>query len=512
MKKILYITLMMSIVLTSCSDFLDVKPAGKLIPATGDVKSFDRLLNNTATIQYDNSGGSFLYYLCDDVEISDNQATYVWVDGHANIPYYFAYVFKMPYNNPNTTDGFWNSGIYKAAEYFNACIDGVNRVRTPAVESEASVTVAQATIARAWLYFNAALCYGPMYKPGGDNSMKVIPYRTTSDVTASMDGLSTTQEIFDRVLSDIHASLPYLPENPSFNTRFGKIQAYAFLANYHLFTQKYDSVAYYADKALTLAAQQKGSMDNLFYNMNLFTWSPDVSSNPDLRVNSLVVTNQGSDPLTATYGREMCLYRVSASLDSRFSTMAYPSTEFLGLFDAITDLRRQYFYFEYNGNKGTLPVPYDDGRRILSYHGSKAATTSGYSYPEILLMRAEGRARTNNLAGALEDLEYLFKFRHTTGTQFPTISGQDNIIQEVINERRRELPIGSPKRFYDLKRFCAETGKPWCKTSITHTVNGIAHTANADSDYFRLPISNDILRWNPQWEIPMNDAPWSNNK
>lgn len=86
------------------------------------------------------------------------------------------------------------------------------------------------------------------------------------------------------------------------------------------------------------------------------------------------------------------------------------------------------------------------------------------------------------------------------------------IIQEVINERRRELPVGSPKRFFDLKRLSLETGKPWTKPSITHTVKGVNYTANVDSDAFILPISNAVLQWNPQWGIPLETTPWSNSK
>ena len=92
------------------------------------------------------------------------------------------------------------------------------------------------------------------------------------------------------------------------------------------------------------------------------------------------------------------------------------------------------------------------------------------------------------------------------------ITGQDAMIQEVINERRRELPVGSPKRFFDLKRFCNETGKPWAKTSITHKVKGVDYKANIESENFILPIRNDVLRWNPQWGIPLDPSTWSNSK
>lgn len=513
MKKILIINTILALALSGCSGFLDVKPAGKLIPGEGDVASFEKLLNNTYTIDWvyqNNNRGSALTYLTDDLEMSDNQAEYAWYNGHPNMDCYFAHVFKRPYGNPAVQDYYWNWGFYRSAQYFNSCIEGINGIRTPAVEKEANEVIAQATVARAWGYFMAVLGYGPVYKPKGDNSRKVLPYRTSNNVMGEMENLSTLQEIFTRVAGDIHSQMKYIPERASFNTRFGKIQTYAFLSYYHLFTARYDSVAFYADKALTLAAQQAGGMDNLFYDMNKFSWADaKVATDRDLRHGSSINTTQGSDAITATYNREACLHRTTASAGS---TNIYPATEYLALFDAATDLRREYFFFEYLGYKTTQGGKvYDDGRRILNYQ-TKIARTSGYTYPEILLMRAEGRARTNDLTGAMADLNYLRKLRHKTGTPELQISGQDNIINEIVNERRRELPVGSTKRLFDLKRFSNEVGKPWAKESITHVVQGVAYSQKVDSDFFVLPIRNEVLRWNPHWGIPMDESPWSNSK
>lgn len=513
MKKILILNILLALVVSSCGKFLDVKPAGKLIPAEGDIASFDKLLNNANTINFvyqNNNRGSSLPFLADDIEMSDNQAEYAWYNGHPNIDCYYAHTFKKPYGNPSTNDYYWNWGTYRSAQYFNSCIDGVNSVKTPALEKAANEVIAQATIARAWGYFMAVLGYGPVYKPNGDNSTKAIPYRITSEVLDKMEDLSTTQEVFDRVLIDIHANLAWAPEITSSNTRFGKIQTYAFLSYYHLFTAKYDSVAFYANKALQLAAAQEGGMENLFYDMNKFSWADQkVASDRDLRYNSSINTSQGTDPVDASYNRENCLYRTTASTGS---SSTYPSKEFLALFNRETDLRCEYFFFEYLGYKTTSGgITYDDGRKIQNYQ-SKVSRTSGYSYPEILLMRAEGRARTNDQAGALADLNYLRKFRHKTGTPDLQISGADNIMKEIANERRRELPMGSPKRFFDLKRYTNDAGKPWSKESISHSVQGVTYSQKVDSDFFVLPIRNEVLRWNPHWGIPLDESPWSNSK
>ncbi len=515
MKRITLLSIIaLSLIFTSCNKFLDVKPAGKLIPGSGDVSSFDRLLNNTTTIDFvyqNNNRTSSLIYLTDDVEISNNQADFAWYDGHPNIDNYFAHTFKRPYGNPTVQDYYWNWGFYKSAQFFNTVINGVNDIRTPEVAKAADEVIAQASVARAWGYFYATLGYGPVYKPSGDNSAKTIPYRTSSDVLSPMEDLSTHGEVFTKVLAEIHGNMKNIPEQVPANTRFGKVQTYAFLAHYHLFTQQFDSVAYYANKALVMAANQKGGMQNLFYNYNKFSWAdPSVATNPDQRNSTSINTSEGTDPLTAPYHREIALYRTTAGPGA--SSSCYPSTEYLALFDRANDLRCEYFFYEYFGYKTTVAgIVYDDGRRIVN-NQLKMERTAGYTYPEILLMKAEANARLSKTAEALADLNYLRVLRFKTGTPPLNITDKDLLVKEIINERRRELPVGSPKRFFDLKRFTLDPGKPWSKTSITHTVKGVPYTAAIDSDFFVLPIRNDVLRWNPQWNIPLDSSPWSNTK
>lgn len=516
MKKHIYIIFFtITVLFTACTKFLDVKPAGKLIPERGDVASFANLLNHDYTLyggftnQY---GGCRLNYLTDDIEMSNNQSNYFWISSFPYIDCYFAHIFKTPYENPNNVDSYvWFQDFYRPIEYLNACIDGINSVRAENEKQLANETIAQAKVARAYLFFNLGLIYGPVYDPKGTNNFRTIPMRTQSDVMAPMEDLSTNGEIFSQVLKDIHVSLPVIPEVVGSPSKFGKVATLAFLAHYHLFTQKYDSVALYANQALSLAAVQNGGIDNLFYDYNKITWADaGVATDPNKKNASTLNTSQGSVPLTANYHREMLLYRRCSTPPG--ASYAYPASGFLNLFNAAQDLRREFFFFEYTGYRTIQSgVTYDDGRKVLNYQ-TKMARTSGFSYPELLLLRAEGRARTNDLAGAVSDLNLLRKFRMKPGFTPFSSSIQDAVIEEVLNERRRELPVGSQKRFLDLKRLVLEKGKPWAKESITHIVNGTPYTANVNSDYFRMPIQNDVILWNPHWGLETEKRPWSSSK
>lgn len=492
-----------------CSDFLDVKPAGKLIPEKGDVQSYDYLLNNKSSygyIFYNNNQIFHMNYATDQVEMSDNQADYKWVDGVSNIDCYFGYIFQGPYSNPNLNDYYWDQGTYSAALLFNAVIDGIADVRTPATAKQADEIHAQAVAARAWTYFQTAMVYGPVYKPGQDNSTKVIPYRTSSDVMSKMEDLSTLEEIVQRTKSEVTEIYNSLPEQAP-NIRMGKIQASALLAQIALVERKFDIAAKHADDALKMAIAQVGTIDNLFYDYNLFTWSdPAAITDISKRLTSPIKQTQDTNPLTASYNREICFYRTCGNAGGAESV--YDSSELLGLYDKDNDLRWHYFNLLGTGFKSGDA---DDGPRILNYQ-RKVASTNGYTYPEIVLMRAEARARANDLPGALSDLNTLRKFRYKTGTPAFTTTNSDVAINEIIKERRIELPVGSIKRFLDLKRLCLDTGKPWSKTSITHVLKGRTYKADIDSKYFIIPIKNTILQYNPQWGIPQDATHWSNSK
>lgn len=517
MKKYIYTITFLILLLTttSCDSFLDVKPAGRLIPEKGDVASFEKLLNHEYTTRggfSNNNNGCLLNYLTDDLMISDNQGEYFWTSSFPNLESYYGHIFKIPYFNPKDPDYYtWWMDFYRPIEYFNVCIDGVKDVMTPNEEQLANETIAQAKVARAYLFFNLGLIYGPVYNPKGTNNTKTIPMRTQSNVLAPMEDLATSDQVFAQVLKDVHASLKHMPEYVGSPSRFGKSATYAFLSHYHLFTQNFDSVAYYADKALTLAASQKGGIENLFYDYNKFSWADaTVATDPDRRASSQVNTPQGSTPLTATYHNEILLFRKCANASG--GSFNYPSTEFIALFDENQDLRREYLFFEHDGYKTKQgEVMYDDGRRIINFQ-TKRRTTSGYTYPELLLMRAEGRARSNDLAGAVADLNLLWKFRLKPGFTPFAASSQDEVINEVLNERRRELSVGSTKRFLDLKRLVLDIGKPWCKETITHTLNGKQYSAKVDSEYFIMPIQNDVILKNPQWGVDIETRPWSTQK
>ena len=502
-RQFIYICIAV-LALTSCKKYLDIKPRGSFIPET--VTDFDRLLNNSNVIEYnfqDNNRGSTMSYLTDNIEMSQGQeqAGYV-LPSLPTIDQYFAHTFRHPYRNPEGEDFFWGSssgnGCYPNASYFNNVIEGIRGISGKSASDQqlGDRSIAQAMTARAWSYFHLNLVIGPVYKSGSSNTTRTISYVTSPNLSDPIPMLSTSEEMMTHVLQDIHTALPDLPVIAEWPSRANKAVAHAMLAYYHLFTRKYDSVLYYSNLAWSSTGNDASKV---FYDFNLFSFN-----SPSTPTSSTLISPQDGF-VNAVNSRENLLYR-GGDLNAGAGN-SYPSSEMIGLFDQANDLRFKFFYISGPGFKSSLGGGFDDGTRIGYYRGGKAKNNEGFTFPEVLLMRAEANARLGQLASAIADLNILRPYRYKTGTPLLVLGAmtQDQVIQLVLDERRRELPLGGIKRFLDLKRFVLESGKPWSKSTITHKIGSQTYTGTVDSKDFSMEILNPILRFHPEWGIPLDN-------
>ncbi len=507
--KLLYASLGLALCM-GCHDFLDVKPVGKLIPT--EVEEFENILNNANTVDWyymDNNRGTFLSMLTDNLEISENSANHNYVVTHPNIDRYAAFTFNRPYRNPQKPDYFWEWGTYRAIGLLNNVIDGVGDVKTDKTAALADELAAQAKAARAWAFLTMAMVYGPVYDPATANDTRTIPYRTAASPSTPNPDLSTTAEVFKLAKEDIEFALQHAPKSVGNPSRMNLCAVQALMAYYYMFTRDFGKMLEYADLAWSNALAQRGSADNLIYDYNTFYYEEDPAANPapgtDVEVN---LELKGPDNLlNQTDHREMLLYRVAPV--GGYGGGGYASADFLSLFDAEKDLRYKLFALRDLGySKEVGDTKYDDGIVRQYYREYKIKGSQGFSYPELLLMRAEAYARTHNTAKALADLNTLRKYRYSNAGETDLENGaslsEDELLEEILKERRRELPIATFQRFLDLKRLALDTGKPWCKTVLEHKIGNRTYSAPIKSEYFIVPIPNNIIMYNPQWGLEPN--------
>lgn len=489
----------------SCTKYLDVKPVGQLIPSK--VEELENLLNNTNTLEnhfVDNNQGSFYAFLGDNLRISDNQIKYLYTNTHPNVDRYAAYTFYHPYTDPNKPQWVWNNGVYRATALFNTVVDEVEKMGAGATELGKIIT-AQAKAGRAWSYMVAGLSYGPMYNPNGSNDQRVIPYRVTGSPNTPNPELATTAQIMDLVEKDLKDALT-APAQVATPVRANLAAVHGLLAQLYMFKRDWPKMSEHAETAWSLSLAQRASVDQLIYNYNQLYYREDPNASPtpgtDVEV-SLELMGPDNLLLQST-NREQLFYRTGA-----YGYNVYPSTEFINLFDPETDMRHKLFMLKALGYSTTVAgVKHDDGIQSFYYRDNKMIRSQGLTYPEVLLMKAEANARLNQLGKALTDLNTLRKYRYK-GTNTDLANGttlnQDQLLHEILKERRRELPVGTFQRTLDLKRFVYDTGKPWSKTKIERTIAGKTYSANLDSKFYTLEISNAIILLNPAWGLQTND-------
>lgn len=491
----------------SCNDFLDVKPVGRLIPTK--VTQFENILNNSSTLTYfllDNNQNCGYALRGDNMEMSDAHIKYTYLPSFPNNDMLASYIFYKQQISPTSTPMSWQYGLFRPLGMFNNVIDGVESLDK---DSEyAKGVIAQAKVGRAWLYLNGAVTYGPMWDPNGKNDTPVLPIRTSGDPTVSNGPLATTAQIFDLVKTD----LDYACENtPIFATnpcRANRAAAYALRAEYHMYKREWKEMAADAAKAWEYALQAGGSEANLFYDFNDFYYTKETTSNPPAGVDPrTAMTFKGPDNNFAlTVNRENMLYRKGPGQPS--AGRWYPSEEWMALFDKDNDMRWGQFALMNLGTKGKVNgETFDDGLHIAYYRHSLTCNNQGLSYPMLLLVKAEGEARSGNAAAALASLNILRKYRYKTGT--PALGGLsgDALLEEILKERRREQPIATYHRVADIKRYYYDEGKPWRKDKIEHKTATTTYSQDLTGPYFNsITIDNVIRKLNPQWNLPQDEA------
>ncbi len=511
MRKLGYTLLAVcALVCSSCDDFLDVKPVGKMIPT--EITQFENLLNNTNTISYfmyDNNRTCFYAYMGDNLQISEIHAKYQFTATYPNLDLLAGYTFYTPVMDPKMTPMAWTY-TYRAIGYFNNVIDGVSDIDA---ESEyAKGVIAQAKAGRAWIYLNLALIYGPMYVPGAVNDTKVLPCRTNSDPNTTNGPLSTTDELLAQVKEDLDYACENCPTSIANPCRADRACAYALRAEYHMFTRNWENMLSDCQKAWELALANRKSVDEMIYNFADFYYeaTTEIQEEPGVSP-EIYMTLKGPDLLfDQTNNRENLLYREAPWQSNR--QRFYPSDDWASIFDKEKDLRWKKFALTNNGYKKTVgDIVYDDGIQ-LEYDREQLSVTVGVTYPLLLLMKAEAAARTNNLSDALADLNLLRKYRYEgPDSDLPDGASlsQDQLLNEILTERRREQPIASFQRTLDLKRYAQDAGKPWSKDIIEHKIGEKTYSKSINDAYYQsLPIDNAILQYNPQWGIAENDAPF----
>ena len=446
MNKIyLYITLLIALVgLSSCSDFLDVQPAGQLEQEKqfSDMRGFRDAMygayGKLATT--DLYGGNLSYAFVDQIGQMSGYAA-------SSVPAYFAGAYDYKKKEVRSIiNSIW-FGQYQAISYINNILKHINT--TEITHPELSIMRGECLGLRAFLHFDLARLFAEDYLQSTKTS-RGLPYSTSFDLNNRK--LYSLHDTYQLILNDLDEAEKLLandnvvnveknPTNDYMKGRavfFNKYAVAATKARVYYSMGKYDLAAKYAkivvDSKDNFSLKKLTSMDGVkrFPATNeLIFGLYNTSLSKEIAQMFLSQTARGT------------FYEGRRDLEKLYETSSFTATS--------SDIRYPSFY-KLNTPGSTQTFSFI---RLLESEAQIATLPlQGFTLirlPEMYYILSESLFDTNKE----EAISYLNKVRASRGLD-PVSSdktvNREAFEKEMLHERMREMP-GEGQIFYALKHY-----------------------------------------------------------
>lgn len=464
MKMYKVITALFTTVLLfcSCDDYLDIQPKGELIPQT--TADYEAMLNYAQIVK---ASASYPIYMTDDAYLPD-KAENDMAPGLNTVEtsVYNLYSFQKQVFGESESDKLWVDS-YSRIYYYNVIINNVMN-STEGSEAKRKAVKAEALAGRAFEYLNLVNAYGKHYDANTAATDLGVPLILNENIAQTNLTRATVKEVYDQILTDLQEAEGSLPEKPLPNAyRASKAMGLGMLARTYLYMGNYSKALAYADRSLAV-------------NNSLLDFKQYSVVNVYAAIGRTNLPN-GADNKENIYIRlAPYVYGVSGKV--------YGSDDLLSMY-SDSDKRLQLYFSD-------------------SMYGISLAhklwmpwlmANMAMSAPEMYLIAAECEARVGSKDKALDWLNRLRNNRIENNVPL-TAGTADEVLKEVLDERRREFPLQGLVRLIDLKRLNKEAR--FAKT-VTHIVAGTNVTLQPNDAKYVLPIPARVLRFNPN--MPDNE-------
>lgn len=430
--------------LSSCNDFLDITPTGKVIAKTG--KEYRALL----TYEYK--------YFPEDRGLATLRGDEMVMDNSTEADDYNSYFDIWAWNDTNrqgTTSSFGWRRYYHAIYIANYIIEHQNEI-TEATQDEINQLVGEAYMMRAYCHFLLVNLYAAPYTHCTPATTRGIPLSVKADVDAVLQ-CSSVEQVYQQVLADIADAKKRLNVKEwesGLNYRFNTVSADALLARVDLYKGDWQGAL---DAAKTVI-EEHPALEDL-----------TVSSGYKLPNDYQSVEN---------------IQALEQVMTSSYIKIGIPSQDIVKMYGNGDQRRRKYFY-QQSLTESTL-LKGGDNKYRCSFRSAEAYLTA-----------AEASAELGDLKSAREYLLTLGAKRYTTA-RLATYTGEleamdkATLLQAIYDERERELSFEG-HRWFDLRR----TTQP----ALSKTYSGKTYTLQQGDDRYTLRFPTEAVEANPNIEI-----------
>lgn len=445
--KYLWTAVLLLGMLTSCDDFLDITPTGKVIAKTGE--EYRALL----TYEYKNFPEDRGLATLRGDEITLDKATTTAEDYDS-----FFDIWSWNDDAPNTTTvSFGWRRYYHAIYIANYILNHQHEISQTTPEALAQL-VGEAYMMRAYAHFLLVNLYAEPYTHTNPSATRGVPLQLVADINHQPKPASV-EAVYAQVLADIEAAKTKLNVQQwekGYNYRFSTVAADALQARVYLNMGRWTEALAAAKSVLAV----RSALENM---------------------------NQSSSLLPDHYTSVENILALEQVMTTSYKNIGRPSNEFLNLYRS-GDLRKSKYYRQVTASVSSLRK------------GGSNEYACSFRTAEAYLIAAEAAARLGQKEEALSYLHTLIdhRFNTTNATTYKAelaLMTDAELIEEILHERARELAFEG-FRWFDLRR----TTRP----ALQKQYNDAVYNLSAGDARYTLRFPTEAVEANPSlsnWEV-----------
>jgi hypothetical protein len=316
-------------------------------------------------------------------------------------------------DNNGLVQQYWNES-YHQIYCANAVIEGCEN-STQLIQTYKAQFIGEALFIRAMVHFYLLNIYGD------------VPYITTTNYEQNRLAVRLSKtNVYEHIIEDLKNAIELLPENylTQDRVRPNKAVATALLARVYLYNENWLEAEMTSSSVINDGAYVLEALDNVFLKQSaetIWQFSPE-NEGFNAYEGNVFIFSSGPPPFVGLRNEVV----------SEFSSEDLRKSVWIKTIDDGENTWYHAYKYKQNSNTATS-IEYSIVLRLAEQY----------------LIRAESRAKQGNLAGAIDDIN---KIRNRAGLTNTSAITTQQIIDEIIVQRRLELFTEFGHRFLDLKR------------------------------------------------------------